>query len=223
MTLLLCSSRTKSAHKCFNVSCLFENAALEINSQKWLFVGDRSKPLLWPGSRWLPWASSHHSLQESENQIKQQKISFYLPTHFIRNMCSVLMEVWFKDQLVVIRFYSLVTVLNPILGTWQIAAVSVTDTTLYNAAVLILWKTSAQCSNLCSTPGVYGPCQTRTISSSRSSPCRPVWSGILRSAGGSAASLCSWTLRDPETPSVPEGQRRGRGREVDCGAEDIRN
>lgn len=107
----------------FNVLCLFENAALKINSQKRLFVDDHSKLLLWPGSRWLPWASSHHSLQESKNQIKWQNISFYLLNNFMHNMCSVLMEVWFKDQLVVIRFYSLVTVLNPILGTWQIEAV----------------------------------------------------------------------------------------------------
>lgn len=71
-------------------------------------------------------------------------------------------------------------------------------------------------------PGACDPCQTGTISSSRSLPCRPAWSGNLRSAWGSAASLCSWILRDPEIPSVPEGQRQGRGREVDCGAVGIK-
>lgn len=49
------------------VSCLLNpHSAPQRNSQKWQFVDDRSKPLLWPESRWLPLVSSHHSLQEKQ-------------------------------------------------------------------------------------------------------------------------------------------------------------
>lgn len=71
-------------------------------------------------------------------------------------------------------------------------------------------------------PVAYGPCQTGTISSSRSLPCLLAWSGILHSVWMSALSLCSWILRDPETPSVPRGQRMGRGKVADYDAGDTK-
>ena len=62
-------------------SCLSKpDAASEVNSQKWLFVDDRSKPLLWPGSRWLPLVFSHHSLQKSRE--KNLKLNTWLFCNF---------------------------------------------------------------------------------------------------------------------------------------------
>lgn len=73
-------------------------------------------------------------------------------------------------------------------------------------------------SNLYSRRVVCGPCQTGTISSSRSWPSPLVSSGSLRSAETSAAGPCSWSLRDPETPRGPGGQSSETGKGAGCTA-----
>lgn len=67
-------------------------------------------------------------------------------------------------------------------------------------------------SNLYSRLVVCGPCQTGTISSSRSSPSPLVWSGSRRSVAVSGAGPCCHSLHDPETPHGPGGQSSERGR-----------
>lgn len=63
------SQLDETLHRLINLS--MSVGVLYENSQKWLFVDGRSKLLLWPGSRWLPLASSHRSLQQREKQVRK--------------------------------------------------------------------------------------------------------------------------------------------------------